>query len=565
MPGTYMGWRMGLERLALSAAVLALMGCDLMSTRVAQGGGSEATNGNLIGAAVYGDGSNAAWSSVVLRREGYLRDTAHAEREIVPDALAGADGRWQLDSLEPGAYVLEVKDGKGRAEARPILIRAGNNLTLSDTLRQTAAVSGMLSAPPGDPGVGSAFVQLYGLEHIIQTDALGRFTLAGLPLGRHRFHAVTGHSPWAYPDLDLSLDAATDTLNLGIIPLRAFLEEDYRLWAHSRSLRLAIAPLALQDTLKETLKDFLVLIRLDAGNFDFSQSDGIDLRVADAAGRHLDCEVEEYSPAKKRASLWVRMDSLPLGGPEPRLTLYWGRPQAPELSEGRRVFRAYDGAWHLQGKPGSGISDFADASPQGLEAIGDAPAFDSAVSGLGGAFSGGQHVTIPDSPLLRPVTGLAYSIWIRARSTDSLGGDVGSMGDNYGLRVLPDGNLYFFVFNDTTWHDGQAINGDRWKHLPTSGLSLLDDRWHQIAGTFDGSSLRIYADGKEVLKANDGRPLLYPFRKDFEIGRHGLRTHDKDYQGALDEARFSRTAWSAARIRMEFENLKPGSGLVVFE
>lgn len=544
---------------ALWAFPMVFAACDLMSTRVAEGGGSEATNGNLVGAALYPDGSRAAWTSALLRPAGWLRDTAKWERETVPDALSDAKGYWHLDSLDTGAYRLELRDGKGRAFAAEVDIHAGKAQIRFDTLDRTGKVTGMLSSMAGRSA--PAFVAAYGLDHIIRTDASGRFTLSGLPRGRHRLHAVAGVAGWGWPDQEVVLEPGRDSIDLGIVPPTAFVEEDYSRWEHTRRLRVDLSSLGLSGT----LRDFPLMIRLDQSTFDFRQSNGTDLRVSGPGGRHLDCELDYWDAKSGNASLWVRMDSLDLSGPDPILALYWGKPDAADLSDGRRVFRAHDGTWHLSGLPGSGLSAFADASTLGLNASGDALAFDSAVSGPGAAFSGGLHVTVPETAILKPATSLGYSVWMRSRSSDSTGGELGSMGDNYGLRMLPDGNLYFFAFNDPAWSQGAPVYSSRYQILQTTDRNIMDDRWHHVAAVLEGDSLRLYCDGKVAAKAPLRAPIRYPFRNDFEIGRHGFRTHDKDFQGGLDEARFSHKGWSAAWLRVEYENQKPGSGLVRFE
>ncbi len=556
----------GFAGLAWLGCLACLNGCDLMSTRVSDGGGSEATNGTITCAAVYADGAQAAWSSVILRREDYLRDTAKAEHEVIPDALADANGIFRLDSIAPGAYTMEIHDGRGNAAVTHVVKIAKKILALPpDTLHPVGTVTGILGSVPGLPLPG--YVQIYGLEQSVRADSTGRFRFATLPMGRFRLHPVAAKSGWFYADISVSLVSPQDTLELGIVPLQNFAEEDYSQWSRSRNLTVDIAALGPNDT----LTDFPLPVRLDSTNFDFASvaptSVGADLRFSGPGGRHLAYEVEEFDPADKRGALWVKLDTLIGGGSNPVLTLHWGKPGAPDYSEGKRVFNGNSGAWHMRPQaPINGLRTFPDASIWAINGTGDAlPAGISAI-GPGASFTGGQHVSLPNHPMLHPVHGMTYSAWFRAIGSDTAGGELGSNGDNFGVRLRQDGSLYFFAFADTLWTPGTAIKGDPFASCATKGVNLIDSAWHLATAVYDGAYLRLYLDGAEAAKTPyAARGLLYPFQKGFEIGRHGFATHDKDFQGRLDEVRFSGHAWSPGRIKAEYEFQKPGSLRVRFE
>jgi hypothetical protein len=179
--------------------------------------------------------------------------------------------------------------------------------------------------------------------------------------------------------------------------------------------------------------------------------------------------------------------------------------------------------------------------------------------------SGGRHVALADLPLFAPVAQVAFSAWFRSAATDSSGGDIASMGDNYGLRLRDDGSLYFFLVDDSIWDPGENIDAGSWRLCILEGPSLVDDRWHHAAAVYDGAFMRIYLDGAEAARFPYSGGIVYPFKGGFQIGRHGFGSHDKDFRGGLDEFRFSRRAWSAGLVKAEYENQKPGSILLRFE
>jgi len=77
-----------------------------------------------------------------------------------------------------------------------------------------------------------------------------------------------------------------------------------------------------------------LLLRLDAGNFDFSRAraDGADLRVSRMDGSPLPFALRDWSPAIRRASLWVRLDSFRRGAGD-RIALTWGTRDAASASD----------------------------------------------------------------------------------------------------------------------------------------------------------------------------------------------------------------------------------------
>ena len=80
----------------------------------------------------------------------------------------------------------------------------------------------------------------------------------------------------------------------------------------------------------ETLTNFPMLVRLDAGNvpgFSYAQmafANGADLRFTDAAGAELSYEIESWNPSGT-SLVWVKVPSLAKGG---SIIAYWGNPMA---------------------------------------------------------------------------------------------------------------------------------------------------------------------------------------------------------------------------------------------
>ncbi|MBM2818154.1 MAG: hypothetical protein HW401_744, partial [Parcubacteria group bacterium] len=113
-------------------------------------------------------------------------------------------------------------------------------------------------------------------------------------------------------------------------------------------------------------------------------------------------------------------------------------------------------------------------------------------TGIGGSalnFNGSGNYVFKSNPsiAIKPSNQVSVSAWVKATTTDSYGSDIVSMGDSYGIRIIPDGNISFVYHNDTTWNI-----------LTSTGVNALDNQWHLITGQKTPSSSEIYFDG--VLK-----------------------------------------------------------------
>jgi hypothetical protein len=542
---------------------LALTGCEIMSTRVAGGGsGSESTNGTLIGAAIYSDKTPAMWASVFIREENYLRDTAKADRgEAIPNTLTDHDGKFAVNALPAGVYSIEIRDEKGMAvhtQATVIAKKIGK--IPEEILLPTCTIEGALEAIPG--ASAPSYVQIFGLDRATRTDSMGRFAFSNLPAGNYRVHGISSLPNWAYPDPVSTHIASGDTLELGILPLKNFFQEDYGLWHSHRIIKMNTVVVGITSN----LTDFPILVRLDSNNFNFSESNGHDLRFSASTTTHLSYEIERFDAEKKKAEVWVSLDTLLGSNSDQYIIMHWGNPAVPDFSNGKMVFGAYAGIWHMRGQAQGGEEfRFPDASPFSIAGTGNATPEES-LEGLGsaGTFLGEQFVKVPASKNLMSTTLITVSAWVRTKSLDSAGGEVISMGDNYGVRIEASGNMQFFVFDDTLYKPGDVVLDDRWNICYSKGVNLLDNQWHQLAVEANESTLRVYIDGALRGAVSQKGKIKYPFGTDFWIGRHGYGIRDKDFRGQIDEVRVSNQVNSLSRIKADYESGKMGSALLEF-
>lgn len=156
------------------------------------------------------------------------------------------------------------------------------------------------------------------------------------------------------------------------------------------------------------------------------------------------------------------------------------------------------------------------------------------------------QVDVPDSPGLEPKSGVSVAAYVRA--TGSPGaykyivakGASGCLASSYALYTGINGGLEFYV---------SQSGGISWVISPDAGTGIWNGNWHLVVGTYDGSAVRLYVDGRQV---GSGTPLSGP------IG-YGLLTNNDllfgnyagceglNFTGSLDEP----TVWSRALSPVE--------------
>lgn len=523
--------RLLLPFLWLSAALWS--GClfDTDSPRTAGGGSSETTNGVILGYVRTPEGAPARSTRVILRPRNFLKDPGAPKTTLkLAEGITDSSGRFAIDSVDAGDYYLEASDSGRNAVLFEFSTGDRDTMVLETrSLKPTGAIIGTIASGPA-PASG-AFVQIYGLDRVARVNPAGAFSFNDLPEGRYTLRAALASSLNDPRELAGVTAQGADTTDVGTIPLAAsFADEDYAAWAHSR--RIVINTTASGANVPKDISDFPLLIRLNRGNFDFSQASGADVRFTDRYGKRLRYQVQRWDSAGQEAEVWVKVDTVHGLSRADFLTLHWGRPGAPDWSDSRQVFdtaSAFGGVWHL-GEEASGIlvdglyRDATSADQHGDDRI---VSRDTAgLVGRGNGFLERDHIRIRPSAALRPTSYVYLSAWFRGTRTDSLGGSIAGLGDSYGLRVEKDGNVRMFVYGGP---------GKGWPLAVSTGVNVLDSSWHHIAGLYSSGYLSVFVDGVEKAKVAAAVQIPYILGTDFYIGRHGNNKESYDFIGQLDE------------------------------
>jgi len=158
--------------------------------------------------------------------------------------------------------------------------------------------------------------------------------------------------------------------------------------------------------------------------------------------------------------------------------------------------------------------------------------------------SGADYVRVSNDPSLEPET-VTVDAWVRANGPVAANryivakGAHGCTAASYALYTRG-GGLYFYVFNPSYGY----------KLSPGVGSSIWNGSWHHVAGTYDGSYLRLYVDGAEV---GNGTPTTIPIGyglspdNDLLIGKYGgCSLH---FKGDIDEVEIFNRALLQSEIQ----------------
>ncbi|MBN2450711.1 MAG: glycoside hydrolase family 99-like domain-containing protein [Lentisphaeria bacterium] len=192
-----------------------------------------------------------------------------------------------------------------------------------------------------------------------------------------------------------------------------------------------------------------------------------------------------------------------------------------------------------------------------FDEAGDSPlASDYAGNGLGGHVEGasrapgfdggalvcaGGCVVIESHRLLAPRQGMTLEAWVR---TDTPG-----QSDRWFVNRIFGGNTASgYRMGLSQGRPCFAVPVSDWSHHLVGEEPLPVGRWVHLAGTCDGTALRLYMDGREcgsMPRAGEVRPNAFHLcLGNFEIG------HAAHFQGLLDEVRLYNRALSAEEVRV---------------
>lgn len=164
-------------------------------------------------------------------------------------------------------------------------------------------------------------------------------------------------------------------------------------------------------------------------------------------------------------------------------------------------------------------------------------------------FDGSGFVRVPAAPSLDPAA-ITVEAWVKSSGEGKTapGGyrylvakGIDPEAASYALYTGYSGGLFFFVYD-----------GTHWVPSPDAGQGIWDGKWHHVAGTFDGTTVRLYVDGTQV---GSGTPAALeisydmPGGNDLFIGNY-FWPGTWGFIGSIDELSIYGRALSDSEIQM---------------
>ena len=502
-------------------------------------------------------GLPAAGFSVLLRRSDYSSKALNNAAVDSNKTTTNGIGFLSIDSLDTGAYSLEVTDAKAYSALIKFSIGPARDSLRwgADTVRQFAVVKGKIDSVNSQDG--RRFAQVDGLERLVPISSAGAFVLNDLPQGMYTIRVVTVDPAAELSVFDSVAVKAGDTTTIG----------PYWFWKSRASISFNTSGI------QENVLGFPVLIRLTGNNFNFpaAQPNGEDLRFAKTDDAALPFEIERWDPGAKLADVWVKIDTVFGNDSNQSIVMYWDNPAAHSRSASGSVFDTADGfqaVWHL-GESSDTLYDATDNRYHGIRhgslnrsscIIGNGQTFDSAEAycEMGNVFNPGA-------------AGFTISAWVKRANTGlqtiiakSNGGNPSS---TYGWSLsfgLADQLHCYIANNGSMW--GAAGAFDFWSSTDAEVVDTTT--WHYVVSVIDRSnskSCRTFIDGVDVTDTYNGNVSAVGSLVNSLPLRIGAEA-DGNYQwtGSIDECVISRIARSQAWIRLCFINQGANDGLVKF-
>lgn len=159
------------------------------------------------------------------------------------------------------------------------------------------------------------------------------------------------------------------------------------------------------------------------------------------------------------------------------------------------------------------------------------------------SFSGNSRVVVPNSTSLNP-----SQITVEMRV--NLNTLVSSGSNQFLIAKGTDGaqGSYYISQNGDQFQFYIGANGVDQVYTQTTPLSLQTNRWYHVAGTYDGSNLKIYVDG--VLKGTTAATISPGNTLPLTMGCQDRTGVNYYLNGSLDEVRI----WSVARSASEIQS-----------
>lgn len=333
-------------------------------------------------------------------------------------------------------------------------------------------------------------------------------------------------------------------------------------WKYTRSIKMDTT--AAGANVAGSVASYPVAVALSMGNFDFTQakSDGGDVRFGKSDGTPIPYAKESFDAAARTALFWVLVDQVKGNDAAQAFNMYWGKADAGDASDSRKVFSTaagFVGVWHLAEDGAAAVGGFKDASESGLDATGVNLAAGALVPGVLGngikMLNAMRQWVRVDDPMMkfRPAK-MTASVWGWADGFPARWGKDGSPGyqtiysSGEGWTIQRETGGRFEACINQDCGIGKAMNTKEWVHFVLV----------RNMGTFSLYMNGVRASGGGAPNRADAKPLGIGQQTQY-LDPVANVNEKRSWEGILDEARVMNVAASADWVKLEYESQRPGS------
>lgn len=304
----------------------------------------------------------------------------------------------------------------------------------------------------------------------------------------------------------------------------------------------------------EELRDFPVLVSLDASRIDYSKvkAGGADIRFFDAQGAALPYEIERWQPSGTSV-VWVRVPRIGAGSTTDAIFLHYGNPMLDHAQEHEAVWADYQAVYHLD-------NTLQDSSPNHFHATNGGSSSASFI-GEARSFSGNGSVHVDagkNRPFLQSASAFTLSAWVRPSATFT------NQGVIFGASIYNNGNPstssrgQIYIQNNLSIRCGARTNDTSPIQELIGGQTPRSTwTWVSFVADFSNKSMALYVNGVPA-----GSKDVTAFDASTPNTPSGSATIglDEDYSslafdGDIDEVTLTLRAWSAAWISAQFASM----------
>lgn len=280
-----------------------------------------------------------------------------------------------------------------------------------------------------------------------------------------------------------------------------------------------------------------ILLRLHSGNFDFATAkpDGSDIRfVTEDDKTPLDSRVEKWDSLMNEGFVWVKVPDVKPGA-QTKIWIYSGNEKIT-ADQAADPLAAYDADTILAYNFTAGTPK--DATKNANNATSGGTLSEGALIGPGLRLLGNTGVKVPGSATLRADAGQPFTLatWLKQSSLAEKGVLFDWGNDDGRLQVIFQAGAPIIV-----------IKSPSGTTKSTPADPVAPNAWKHIAVVSDGSSTKLYVDGKEYSSVAAGLPAIVgdaSIGADAE-GKNGII-------GEIDELSLSKTARPAGWVKLAY-------------